>query len=97
MASHEIEIFVHGQGAKPTVVTASSGEVLRDVLARAGVIETAAIFVFVGECDDALREADDVEDGVDEHAPVDANQTLDALGCRRPSSRSSSSLPSRRG
>jgi hypothetical protein len=85
MATQDIELFVHGQGAKPVVVAASSGETLHDVLVRSGIIpagETGAILVFVGECDEALREADDVEDGVDEHAPVDANQTLDALGVR---------------
>jgi hypothetical protein len=82
MAS-QIEVFVHGQGKKPVVVGASSDETLRDVLVRAGIPagETGGL-VFVGECDEALREADDVEDGADEHAPVDANQTLDALGVR---------------
>ena len=84
MAS-QIEIFVHGQGKKPSVVAASSDETLREVLVRAGIIaagETGAILVFVGECDEAMREADDVEDGADQHAPVDANQTVDALGVR---------------
>jgi hypothetical protein len=82
MAS-QIEVFVHGQGVKPVVVTASSDEVLRDVLTRACAITAAdagTILVFVGECDEALREAVDVERGVDEHAPVDASLTLDALG-----------------
>jgi hypothetical protein len=87
MGTQGIEIFVHGQGAKPVLVAASSGEILRDVLVRAGIIpagetSTILVFVFVAECDEALREADDVEDGVDQHAPVDANQTLDALGVR---------------
>jgi len=83
MAS-QIEIFIHGQGKRPIVVSASSDETLRDVLIRAGMPagETGAAFVFVGECDDALREADDVEDGADQHAPADANQTLDALDVR---------------
>lgn len=85
MATQDFEIFVHGQGANPVVVAASSSEILRDVLVRAGMVpagETSAIFVFVGESDEALREAGDVEGGVDQHAPVDANQTLDALGIR---------------
>jgi hypothetical protein len=84
MAS-QIEIFVHGQSTKPVVVNASTDETLRDVLVRAGIIPAAdagAILVFVGECDEALGEADDVEDGADQHAPVDMNQTLDALGVR---------------
>ncbi len=81
----QFEIFVHGEGKRPSVVAASSDETLRDVLVRAGIIsagETDAILVFVGECDEALREADDVEDGVDQHAPVDAHRTLHALGVR---------------
>jgi hypothetical protein len=84
MAS-QIEIFVHGQGRKASVVAASSDETLRAVLVRAGMIpagEAGEVLVFVGECDEALREADDVEDGADQHAPVDANQTLDGLGVR---------------
>lgn len=86
MAIQEIEFFVHSQGAKPVVVVASSGDILRDVLLRAGVISAAepgAIFIFIGECDEALREALEVEGGSDQHAPVDANLTLDASGVRR--------------
>lgn len=81
----EIEIFVHGQGVKPVVVTAASDEILHDVLVRAGAFtasEASTILVFVGECDQALGEADDVDGGVDEHAPVDAALTLDTLGIR---------------
>lgn len=84
MAS-KIEIFVHGQGVKPVVVTASADEILRDVLIRAGAFTAAdarTILVFVGECDEALREAVDVEGGADDHAPVDAGLTLGALGIR---------------
>ncbi len=83
MAAHKIEFFLHGQGARPVVVTASSEETLRDVLVRAGVVTAAdagAILVFVGECDEALHEPLEVEGGADEHAPVDAGLTLDALG-----------------
>ena len=83
MGSHDLEFFVHTQGAKPVVVTASSGEILRDALLRAGIITAAdagEILIFVGECDEALREADDIEVGADEHAPVDPNLTLDELG-----------------
>ena len=50
MATQNIEIFVHGQGAKPMIVAASSGETLRDVLIRAAIIpagETSASHVFV--------------------------------------------------
>jgi hypothetical protein len=49
---------------------------------RFSATDTGEVLVFVGECDDALREADEVENGADQHAPVDVNQTLDALGIR---------------
>ena len=84
MAS-QIEIFVHGQGKKASVVAASPDETLRGVLVRAGIMPadgTDATLVFVGECDEALREPDDVEDGADQHAPIDPDQALEALGIR---------------
>ena len=41
------------------------------------------ILVFVGECEDALHAPADVEDGADEHDPVDANLTLERLALHR--------------
>jgi hypothetical protein len=81
MAGQELELFVHVQGAKPQVVVASSGDTLRDVLTRAGVIKEGQhdILVFVGESGEALGEADDVEDGADQQAPVDLSLTLEKL------------------
>jgi hypothetical protein len=78
MENVEIEHFHHGQGIKPSAVTAASTATLREVLIRLGPLEDG-IFVFVGECEEALKEPADVEDGVDEHAPVDIDLTLEVL------------------
>jgi len=85
MANQELELFVHSEGAKPKVVSAAPGEVLRDVLVRSGFIrpEQGEVSVFVGECDEALGEAEETEEGVDRHAPVDAGLTLEALELQR--------------
>lgn len=85
MESHEIEHFLHGQGAKPKVATAALGEALREVLLRSDMIREGEteIFVFVGECEEALNETAEIEDGVDEHAPVDIDLTLEVLEIHR--------------
>jgi hypothetical protein len=41
------------------------------------------IFVFIGECDEALKEPAEIEDGVDEHTPVDIDPTLEVLEIHR--------------
>jgi hypothetical protein len=84
MNNQELEIFVHGHGAKPKVVGATPGEVLRDVLIRAEFITDGQddLLVFLGECEQALGEADEIEDGADEHAPVDVLLTLEVLEIR---------------
>jgi len=85
MESHQVEHFLHGQGAKPKVATAALGEILRGVLIRDEMIPEGEteIFVFVGECDEALKEPAEIEDGVDEHAPVDIDLTLEVLEIHR--------------
>jgi hypothetical protein len=85
MANEELEFFLHGQGTKPKVVVASPGDTLREVLIRMDVIKESQddILVFVGECEEALREPDDAEDGADQHAPVDVSLTLEVLEIRR--------------
>lgn len=85
MENHEIELFFHAQGAKPRVVTASRGDTLREVLVRGEMIHEGQdeLFVFVGECEEALEEADAVEDGADEHAPIDIDLTLEVLEIHR--------------
>lgn len=81
MADEKVEVFVHSQGAKPKAVDAAPTEVLREVLIRSGFIKEGDedILVFVGECEEALAEDIDVEDGADEHAPVDVSLTLEVI------------------
>ena len=80
MQNDEMELFVHGQSAKPKVIVAAPGEILRDVLIRAEFITgDGDILVFVGECEEALHEPDDVENGSDQHEPVDASLTIEVL------------------
>jgi hypothetical protein len=85
MAHEELEIFVHRQGAKPKVITAAQDEVLRDVLIRNEVIKAGQedILVFVGECEEALIELDEIEDGSDKHGPVDVSLTIEILELKR--------------
>jgi hypothetical protein len=78
MENVAIEHFHHRQGVKPSVVTADPADTLREVLIRLGPLEQG-IFVFVGECDYALKESAEVEDGADEHEPVDIDLTLEVL------------------
>jgi hypothetical protein len=78
MENVAIEHFHHRRGVKPSVVTAGPADTLREVLIRLGPLEEG-IFVFVGECDYALKEPADVEDGADEHEPVDIDLTLAVL------------------
>ena len=86
MAGEAIELFIHSQGAKPTVAVAGPHEVLRDVLVRAEVItesQEEELLVFVGEWDEALTEPDEVENGEDAHVPVDFSLTIEALELHR--------------
>lgn len=85
MEKQELEHFVHAEGTKPTVVVGVPDDKLWDVLIRTEIIREGQdnIFVFVGECDEALREPDHVEDGVDEHAPVDVSLSLVMLELHR--------------
>ena len=54
MENGAIEHFHHRQGGKPSVVSAAPADTLREVLIRLGPLEEG-IFVFVGECDYALK------------------------------------------
>lgn len=85
MANDELELFIHGHGAKPRVIKASAGEKLRDVLIRLAIINEGQddVLVFVGESEEALTEPDEVEDGTDKHAPVDVNLTVEILELKR--------------
>jgi hypothetical protein len=81
----EIELFLHAHEAKPKVAVASFGDTLREVLLRVEIIRDHPddLFVFIGECEEALREPDDVEDGTDDHAPVDIDLTVGFLEIHR--------------
>jgi hypothetical protein len=85
MPSQEFELFIHGQGKKPSVAVARPHEVLRDILVRTEVINEGdqEVFVFVGEWDKALYEPDGVEDGEDQHEPADVFMTIEALELHR--------------
>lgn len=85
MVNEELELFIHSQGTKPRVVVAAPGDVLRDVLLRLEVIKQGQddVLVFVGECEEALTEPDETEDGKDEHAPVDVALTVEVLELKR--------------
>jgi hypothetical protein len=77
IAIEQIEIFVHASGNKPVVALATAEETLREVLVRSGLeAKIADHHVFVGECEEALSETIEVEDGVDEHAAVDIDLKL---------------------
>ena len=62
MVTQELEIFLHGQGVKPRSIFATPNETLRDALLRIGIFREGMdkILVFVGECEEALTEPDEV-------------------------------------
>ena len=81
MESQEIEHFIHAPGGKPRVAVAAAEDTLRDVLIRLEVIrdEPDGRHIFVGECVEALNEADEIDNGADEQTPVDIGLTLAVL------------------
>lgn len=83
--SDEIEHYLHGPGTKPKVAHAPAGETLREVLVRFEVVGEGkdGLFVFVGQCVEALGESDEVDDGIDTHPPVDIDLTLAVLEIER--------------
>lgn len=85
MTTEQIEIFIHSEGAKPQVVAAAIDEVLKDVLIRSGVLSADAVdvYVYIGESDEARHEADDVDDGEDQHASVDLTQRLHEVDLKK--------------
>jgi hypothetical protein len=81
----DIEHFVHAPGDKPKVAMGAGVDTLREVLIRLKVFEERpdGLHVFVGECVEALKEADEIDDGTDVHAPVDIDLTLAVLEIHR--------------
>jgi len=82
MAAKHLEIFLHQADTKPKVIEVASTDILMEVLVRTGATtpEATDILVFVGEWEEALQEPEDVEDGFDQHEPVDVTKSLDELG-----------------
>jgi hypothetical protein len=85
MEKQEIEHFVHAPGIKPKVAVAAAEDTLRDVLIRLEIIRDGpdGMHIFVGECVEALNEADEIDDGADEQAPVNVSLTLAVLEIHR--------------
>ena len=85
METEEIEHFIHAPGGKPKVAFAAPEAILREVLIRLEVIrdEPDGLHIFVGECDEALAEVDEVEDGADQITAVDIDQTFAFLEIAR--------------
>src|SRR5690349_3125528 len=85
MENEQIEIFIHSAGAKPKVVAATVDKILKDLLIRSDVLKADEfdVLVFIGECDEARHEPDDVEDGADQHAPVDLSCRLHEVDLKR--------------
>jgi hypothetical protein len=73
----EIELFLHVAGEKPSIVLATAEETLHEVLTRVSAnLAQEGRHVFIGECQEALTEEIDVENGADEHATVDISLRL---------------------
>jgi hypothetical protein len=85
MAGEELELFIHSQGAKPKIAVAHPHEVLRDVLVREEMIkqDQDAVLIFVGEWEEALSEANEIDNGEDTHNPVDVLATVEVLELHR--------------
>lgn len=80
MKGKSIEIYLRGAGAQARVAQVQPEETVRDVLLRNGLLQAdeKAVHVFVGDCDEALREPD-VEEGSDKQAPVDLGSVIGDL------------------
>jgi len=85
MASEEFELYIHSQGARPKIAVARPHEVLGDVLVREGIIKQGQddVLIFAGEWEEAISEADEIEDGEDKHNPVDVLLTVEVLELHR--------------
>ena len=81
----EIEHFIHAPGGKPKVATAVAEDTLREALIRLEFIreDLEGLHIFIGECVEALEEPDEIDDGVDEHSPVDISCTFAVLEIER--------------
>ncbi len=79
-----MDVFLHRRGQKPEIVAGEENESLGSLLARNGTNNGDAV-VFVGECDDVLRDLDEGEiedDSEDRQEAADLNCTLKELDLR---------------
>jgi len=85
MTGEELELYIHSQGAKPKIAVVRPHEVLRDVLVREEIVKQGQddVLIFVGEWEEALSEADEIDDGEDKHSPVDILLTVEVLELHR--------------
>ena len=85
MSANEIELFLHRSGHQPTVVNGRLTETLRVLLERVDVKPGGVDhpFVFVGECDDAVKASDGIGNGADVHVAADPDLTLDELALEK--------------
>ena len=79
----DFEFYVHRRGEKPSVVGARRGQSLRSLLGLDGETQTETLFVFVGECVEGLEADIEVDDGADEHLPVEIDLTVEVLEIER--------------
>ena len=79
MSANELEIFLRLPGKGPQAIFGGPNETLGTLLSRFDIESHSDVFVFVGECEDALHAPESVENGADAHTPADFNRTLDEL------------------
>lgn len=83
MEKQNVQLFVHRHGIRPKAVSANADETLASTLRQAEVDFEESLLVFIGEAEEALAEALDVDDGEDVHEPVEPNQPVSAFGSGR--------------
>lgn len=79
MSEKELEIFLHLPGKGPQVVFGKPDETLGTLLSRHGIENDGNVLAFIGECEDALKATESIENGADAHTPADFGRTLDDL------------------
>jgi hypothetical protein len=79
----ETELFLHSRGAKPKVVMAALDAALHQIIDEHGLAGGGDLFVFVGECEEALGRPLETDNGCDDHEPVDVTLTVAVLELNR--------------
>jgi hypothetical protein len=78
--NHEVDLFVHRQGARPKAVRVSLQQSLESAMKQGGATVEHGMFVFVGESEHSLAEPQEVEDGEDVHEAVAPAQAVALAG-----------------